>query len=515
MAVSLSPVFGAAAQLLDNRGRVLPNGKVWVYLAGSLTATDTWVDNTQTTKNTNPIVADASGRLPQAVWLDTSLSYKFIVTDSTGVQYGISWDNISGVGASTASTVGEWVPTALTPTYIDSSSFTVPGNVTSTFQTGRRIQYICTAGTLYGQVASSSFGSGVTTVVIYPDGAGLDSGLSAVNLGLLTPSGAGAQFAGIRSANSYSVPHVALGGAPDATAQFAIDSSTTRDGWSAGGGVAWGAQITRAVDNNNTGVANPLDHTIRVNVSIANTVTVDCREWGITCVMEDFSNTNAVSVAVTGVSRRHYGNSRIWGGQFVAVDYVDNTGLPTSTHNCYGTEIDMEGDGDDSYQRRYTLYLNSYRSDASLGHTGTVGDNRHWAALRINASAADLWRGIEIYSPGSAEIDKAIVIASQGSEGIHLDGQFTGYGILMSSSVTCGTAAFADSSTSHHGFYALGTYTTAAFRMLEDNWMLLGNDPTSSSQVRFRFNSATRKVEFYLGATRFGYVDITAADHAM
>lgn len=81
--------------------------------------------------------------------------------------------------------MSDWISSGLTPTYVNGTQFTVPGNDISLFQVGRRVQATVSAGTVYGIVTSSVY-STVTTVTLVLDGTEqLDSGLSVVNVGLL------------------------------------------------------------------------------------------------------------------------------------------------------------------------------------------------------------------------------------------------------------------------------------------------------------------------------------------
>ena len=184
MAAYLSPIFGAGAQLFNNQGIVLAGGKIWTYQAGTTTPLGTWTDSTQVVVNANPIILDSAGRPPNEIWLQSGSQYKFILMDSNNNILG-TWDFVSGVNdISTSITVSEWSPTGLTPSYISATSFSVTGNNVALFDINRRVKLVVSAGTVYGYVVSSVFGS-VTTVVIQPDSTGLDAGLSAVSVGLL------------------------------------------------------------------------------------------------------------------------------------------------------------------------------------------------------------------------------------------------------------------------------------------------------------------------------------------
>jgi len=89
--LSPSPVFRA----YDNNGLPLVGGKLTTYAAGTTTKQATYVDSTQTTQNTNPITLNFRGEC--ALWLDPTLSYKFLLTDSFGNTIpGYPVDNIQG-----------------------------------------------------------------------------------------------------------------------------------------------------------------------------------------------------------------------------------------------------------------------------------------------------------------------------------------------------------------------------------------------------------------------------------
>ena len=186
MSAFLSPIFGAGAQLFSNAGIPLSGGKIYTYLAGTTAPLATWTDSTQIITNANPIILDSAGRPLNEMWLQSGSLYKLILTDSNDNILG-TWDNIAGVNDITSSVVvGEWVATGLVPSYISTTSFSVSGNNTATFVLNRRVKLAVSAGTVYGYVVSSSFGGGITTVVILPDSTVLDSGVSAVSVGILS-----------------------------------------------------------------------------------------------------------------------------------------------------------------------------------------------------------------------------------------------------------------------------------------------------------------------------------------
>lgn len=181
MAFSLSPIGNE--QQVDSNGAPLSGGLIYTYLAGSTTPAPTYTDNTGGTPQANPIVLNTLGRPASPIWLTDGVSYKFILTSSAGAQ---QWtiENITGVSSSTP-TQDEWVLQSTVPTYISATQFSVPGDQTATFTVGRRVRAVCTWGVRYGYISVSAFTT-LTTVTLVIDSGSLDSGLSAVSVGLLS-----------------------------------------------------------------------------------------------------------------------------------------------------------------------------------------------------------------------------------------------------------------------------------------------------------------------------------------
>lgn len=98
MAVNLSPIWGAGAQLLDNSGNVLSGGKIYTYAAGTTTQVATYTSNNGITANSNPIILNSAGRVPYEIWLTDGQNYKFVLKDSNDVLIG-TWDNLSGINS--------------------------------------------------------------------------------------------------------------------------------------------------------------------------------------------------------------------------------------------------------------------------------------------------------------------------------------------------------------------------------------------------------------------------------
>lgn len=80
---------------LDANGKPLSGAKLFSYLTGTGTPTPTYTDATLGTPRTNPIVADAGG-LFAPIFLDPTVTYRFVLTDSSNNQIGNAMDPVSG-----------------------------------------------------------------------------------------------------------------------------------------------------------------------------------------------------------------------------------------------------------------------------------------------------------------------------------------------------------------------------------------------------------------------------------
>lgn len=79
MADLFNPPF---VTILDTNGNPINGGKLKFYLTGTLTPATVYANAAQTTPLTNPVVADAAGRVA-AVYLDPAVTYRCRVTDAT------------------------------------------------------------------------------------------------------------------------------------------------------------------------------------------------------------------------------------------------------------------------------------------------------------------------------------------------------------------------------------------------------------------------------------------------
>jgi hypothetical protein len=183
----LSPI-GNNAQFING---IPANGaKLFTYAAGSSTKQTTYTDEAGTIPQTNPIILDSRGEPAQPIWLTEGLSYKFVFTASTDSDPPVSpiWDvdDVTGVNDSSVA-IDQWIDSGVTPTYVSATQFTMPGDQTSSLQVGRRVKLTVTAGTVYGTITASAYAA-LTTATLSMDGAQvLDSGLSSVSYGILTP----------------------------------------------------------------------------------------------------------------------------------------------------------------------------------------------------------------------------------------------------------------------------------------------------------------------------------------
>ena len=78
-------------QFFDANGDPLVAGKVYTYAGGTTTPIATYTSQTGATANTNPIILDSRGMAN--IWLQPTIAYKFVVTDSNDVQQ-YTTDNI-------------------------------------------------------------------------------------------------------------------------------------------------------------------------------------------------------------------------------------------------------------------------------------------------------------------------------------------------------------------------------------------------------------------------------------
>lgn len=79
--MNLHPVL--KPRYFDSSGNPLAGGKLYTYQSGTTTPQATYTDSGGGTPNANPVILDANGEAN--VWLDPTLSYKFVLKDSSDV----------------------------------------------------------------------------------------------------------------------------------------------------------------------------------------------------------------------------------------------------------------------------------------------------------------------------------------------------------------------------------------------------------------------------------------------
>ncbi len=101
-------------QFLDENGAPVSLGKLWSYTAGTSDLQDTFTqsDLDPSAKNTNPILLNAGGYPPQAIYL-SAIGYKFTLLDANDVQIG-EQDNVQDLGQIFAGTWGTLLGTGVT-----------------------------------------------------------------------------------------------------------------------------------------------------------------------------------------------------------------------------------------------------------------------------------------------------------------------------------------------------------------------------------------------------------------
>ena len=181
------PIGTAVFQWTTVAGLPAVGYKLYSYVAGSTTPLATYPTSGDagagTNPNTNPTILDSLGSA--IIWIPDGTTYKFVLTDTLG---STVWtvDNVSSTSGGTGGggVSGEWVASGMTPTFINSTSFSVTGDQRATFDVSRKLKSTVTAGTSYSTIVSSSFSTVTTVTVVVDQGSiGLDSGLSAVSYG--------------------------------------------------------------------------------------------------------------------------------------------------------------------------------------------------------------------------------------------------------------------------------------------------------------------------------------------
>lgn len=117
--MNLPPVL--RQRYLDANGNPLAGGLLYTYQAGTTTPQATYTDSGGGTPNANPIVLDANGEA--AMWLDPTLSYKFVLKNSSEVtQWTV--DNVIGILTSGSVVTASLADSAVTTAKLADDSVT-------------------------------------------------------------------------------------------------------------------------------------------------------------------------------------------------------------------------------------------------------------------------------------------------------------------------------------------------------------------------------------------------------
>jgi hypothetical protein len=109
-------------QVFTDQGIIGSGYKLYTYVAGTTTPVVTYTTSGLTVANSNPVVLQSNGRLPNAIWVPSGTSLKICLTDTTGtVISGGTFDNLTGINdpaaiAITASQVSGLAASATTDT---------------------------------------------------------------------------------------------------------------------------------------------------------------------------------------------------------------------------------------------------------------------------------------------------------------------------------------------------------------------------------------------------------------
>ena len=175
--VYLSGFAGAGWQFFSNTGQPLSGGLLYTYAAGTTAPATTYTSNAGNIANTNPIVLDAYGRVPNEIWLTVGSAYKYVLQDSSYVQIG-TWDNISGtVGSQNVVTSVSGGSTGLTPATASIGAIVLGGTLnvanggTGLNTVGTSGQFLQSNGTVlafanlpnYGSIGSYAFAYSTTS----------------------------------------------------------------------------------------------------------------------------------------------------------------------------------------------------------------------------------------------------------------------------------------------------------------------------------------------------------------
>lgn len=138
----------------------------------------------------NNVINDIASAISTAIMKDgqssPSAAIPFNAKKITGLAPGTAGTDAANLDNIQAAK-DQWKLSQLVPTYVSTTSFTVPGDQTADFTFARRIKATVSGGTRYGFILGSAFTT-LTTVTVLLDSSTLNVGLSEIYLGIVTPS---------------------------------------------------------------------------------------------------------------------------------------------------------------------------------------------------------------------------------------------------------------------------------------------------------------------------------------
>lgn len=191
--MAVYPLLTEKQTFVDANGNLLSGGKLFVYAANTQTKVTSYAETDGISANSNPIVLNSRGEVPNGLYVSGGIQYKLVLAPSTDTDPPTSpiWtrDDLEPLGYVAQSALSEWQSSGATATQTGATTFTVSGDQRGTFQIGRRVRAVITAAPqlTYGTVSAAVFGAGITTVTLSPLSTNLDSGMTGTipDVGLL------------------------------------------------------------------------------------------------------------------------------------------------------------------------------------------------------------------------------------------------------------------------------------------------------------------------------------------
>lgn len=172
----MSGRFQTPSEQFSQAGEPLSGGKLYFFVTGTNTPSNTYSDAALTTPNTNPVILDAEGRAGD-IWLDPNVAYKVVLADAESDETSPIWthDPVSpGGGGSSGGSSGVQV-IAGNPNGALAGSAGTPGasNASTAWDITNNLFYVCSVSgdastAVWTQVATNQSGQIAQTGVITP-----------------------------------------------------------------------------------------------------------------------------------------------------------------------------------------------------------------------------------------------------------------------------------------------------------------------------------------------------------